>query len=81
MSRKSLTCNTLEYTVDVQYLYSYDRGQHTFSNGDPGYSASESIDIISIVNADDKQPIDDDQFIAYDFDMIKDAIRREEGTL
>jgi hypothetical protein len=81
MGFKKLTCQTLERTVDVLYSYCYDPGQHTFSNGDPGYSASETIDIISVVDADDKSDIEDDYLIEYDYDLIKDAIRKQEGTL
>lgn len=34
--------------VEVEFNYSYDPGVWTLRNGDPGYPASEELDIVSI---------------------------------
>jgi len=47
-----------DLTVAVDYYYQYDDGVRTYSNGDPGYPASEYCEIYKIYNPFTKEPVD-----------------------
>jgi hypothetical protein len=47
-----ITIDVLGVKVDVDFNYHYDPGVWTYSNGDPGYPASEELNINSIYVGD-----------------------------
>jgi len=52
---KNLTINLSGIQLSIDYEYSYDPGVHTYSNGDPGYSPNEEIQIIKVTTNEDIQ--------------------------
>ena len=57
-----------EFELQIEFRYHYDPGRYYMPNGDPGYPAETSADIIKIFNEDEKPSWITDEMIDKAFD-------------
>ena len=58
-----------EFELEIEFRYHYDPGRYYMPNGDPGYPAEETADIVQIFNEDKKPDWVTDEMIDEEFDI------------